>query len=158
MSNSLTFQKDGRYLLEGITYQVLEMLAQGGILAQNITERGAKKVVHQQKTLGRCWREGTLKFVLPGKANLREDDVTLKTTDGIALKTSYDFSVLQDLSQEIQDITRQRLELIKLILRLNPRERTKANVEEQISKYVDELIALRGRGKITVLLGNHIGK
>ncbi len=158
MPNSLTFQKDVRYLLEGVTYQVLETLAQGDILVQNITEQDRKKVVHQQEMLRRFWREGTFKFVLPGKANLREDGSTLKTTDGIALKTSYDFSVLNDLSQEIQDITRQRLELIKRILQLNPRERTKLNVEKEITNYVDELYELRGGGDISVLLGNHIGK
>ncbi len=158
MPKPFVFEPGVQFTLDEVGYQVLEMLAQGDILVQNITEQGAKKLVHQQETLRRCWREGTLKFVLPGKANLREDGSTLKTADGIALKTSYDFPALRDLPQEIQDITRQRLELIKRILQLNPRERTKQNVEEHITKYIDELIELRGRGEITVLLGNHIGK
>lgn len=64
MSNLLTIQKGVRYLLEGITYQVLETLAQGDILAQNITEQDAKKVVQQQEMLSRCWCEGSLKIVL----------------------------------------------------------------------------------------------
>lgn len=158
MPKPFVFEPGVQYILGEVGYQVLEMLAQGDILVQNITEQDGKKVVHHQKMLHRCWREGTFTFVLPGKANLREDGATLKTTDGIALKTSYDFSVLRDLPQEIQDTTRQRLELIKRILHLNPGERTKANVEDQITRYVDELLELRGRGDITVLLGNHIGK
>src|SRR5205823_1506297 len=40
MSKLLTIQKDFRYLLESITDQVLETLAQGDILAQTITEQG----------------------------------------------------------------------------------------------------------------------
>src|SRR5260370_9233541 len=158
MPKPFVFEPGVQYILGEVGYQVLEMLAQGDILVQNITQQDRKKVVHQQEMLRRSWREGTFKVVLPGKANLREDGATLKTTDGIALKTSYDFSVLQDLSQEIQDITRHRLELINRILQLNPRERAKENVEQQITKYVDELIELRGRDNIPVLLGNHIGK
>jgi len=158
MPKPFVFEPGVQYILGEVGYQVLEMLAQGDILVQNITQQDRKKVVHQQKMLRRSWREGTFKFVLPGKANLREDGATLKTTDGIALKTSYDFSVLQDLSQEIQDITRHRLELINRILQLNPCERAKENVEQQITKYVDELIELRGSDNIPVLLGNHIGK
>lgn len=147
-----------QYILAERGYQVLEMLAQGDVLVQNITEHDAKKDVHQQEMLRRSWREGTFKFVLPGKANLREDDATLKTPEGIALKTSYDFSVLRDLPQEIQDMTHQRLELVKRILHLHPLEHTKQKIEEEITKFVAELILSRGRDGTTVLLGNHIGK
>jgi hypothetical protein len=64
MSRLLTIQKDVRYLLEGITYQVLETLAQGDMLAQTIMEQSAKKVVHQSEMQCRCWREESLKIVL----------------------------------------------------------------------------------------------
>jgi transposase InsO family protein len=158
MPKPYVFEPGVQYTLKQVGYQILETLAQGDILVQNITEQDGKKVVHHQEMLRQCWREGTLKFVLPGKVNLREDGDTLKTTDGIALKTSYDFSVLSDLPQEIRVITRHRLDLVKRILHLSPRERTKAKVEDLISRYVNELIEQRGEHAITILLGNHIGK
>src|SRR6266536_3230743 len=141
-----------------VGYQVLEMLAQGEMLVQNITEQGGKKLVHRQDMLRCCLFEGTLRFVLPGKSNLRENVSTLRTADGRALKTSYDFSVLSDLPTKIQDITRQRFELVKRILSLRPDERTKDNVEVEITTFLDELIKAKGRDGIPDLLGNHIGK
>jgi len=141
-----------------VGYQVLEMLAQGEMLVQNITEQGGKKLVHRQDMLRCCLFEGTLRFVLPGKSNLRENVSTLRTADGRALKTSYDFSVLSDLPTKIQDITRQRFELVKRIFSLRPGERTKDNVEVEITTFLDELIKAKGRDGIPDLLGNHIGK
>src|SRR6266700_4176953 len=129
-----------------VGYQVLEMLAQGEML------------VHRLDMLRCCLFEGTLRFVLPGKSNLRENVSTLRTADGTALKTSYDFSVLSDLPTKIQDITRQRFELVKRIFSLRPGERTKDNVEVEITPFLAELIKAKGRDGIPDLLGNHIGK
>ena len=134
-----------------VGYEILDILKQGNILVKNIAGQEEKSEVHSLETLRQFLWAGKLKFGLPGKANLREEA-------GVPLQTSYDFSVITDLPEEVQTIVFNRFGLIEPLLQLPSRERTDDFITQRTQELLDTLLEARKRGAITVLFGEHIGK
>ena len=133
MPKPFIFKPGVRYTLEQdgekpVGYEVLEVLEQGGILVRNIKDPIKMKEVHHTKALRTSLWDGTLKFGLPGKANLKQEAE-------VPLKTSYEFAALNDLPEVIQKITEQRFLLIEPLLHLAPRERTEDFVNTRINTF-----------------------
>lgn len=125
MSQPVTFEPGTRYVLHGKSYEVIQLLDDGMLVAKDLTTNA--HISHQLTQLWHHWQAQTLEFARQG-ANLR-------TTTETDLPTTYSFANLADLPPRLQDITWHRYQLIRPLLHLPSRARTHQVVEHRIQEY-----------------------
>ena len=154
MAKPVTLGPGVQYVLTGVAYEILDVLNDGNILVQTLMPP-QQKSIHPAKVLRQYWRAGTLRFALPGEANVRNEKA-------LPFKIAYEFADLHGLPRSLALETWHRYRLIHPLLKLTARERTEEVLQERIETYKQELLAelreMVGRGEPIVLLGQHIGK
>jgi putative transposase len=129
MSQPVTFEPGVHYVLLGESYQVIQVLNDGMLVAKNLATNA--HISHQITQLWHHWQAQTLEFTLQG-ANLRPSSET-------HLPTAYAFANLADLPPRLQDITWHRYQLIRPLIALSSRARTQQVVEHRIQEYLSSL-------------------
>jgi hypothetical protein len=129
MSQPVTFEPGVHYVLLGESYQVIQVLNDGMLVAKNLATNAL--ISHQITQLWHHWQAQTLEFTLQG-ANLRPSAET-------HLPTAYAFANLADLPPRLQDITWHRYQLIRPLIALSSRARTQQVVEHRIQEYLSSL-------------------
>jgi putative transposase len=129
MSQPVTFEPGICYVLLGESYQVIQVLNDGMLVAKNLATN--THISHQISQLWHHWQAQTLEFARQG-ANLRPSTETL-------LQTSFTFTDLADLPPRLQDITWHRYQLIRPLMALPSRTRTQQVVEHRIQEYLSSL-------------------
>jgi hypothetical protein len=92
MSQPVTFEPGIHYVLQGVGYQVTQLLNDGTLVARNLATNA--HISHRLDLLWQHWQDNTLQFARSGP-NLRE-------IAGTTLKTTYSFAdlVVSDLPSE----------------------------------------------------------
>jgi putative transposase len=129
MSKPVTFEPGIQYVCQGTAYQVIQLLHDGTLVARNLTTHTQTAV--RLDFLWQQWQENTLEFAREGPNLQDRADTPLKTTST--------FADLADLPPQLQEITWNRYQLIRPLLLLSPRQRTKQVVEERIRTYLFSL-------------------
>ena len=129
MTQPVTFEPNVRYVLHGVGYQVLQMLDDGTQLVCNLATNAL--TTHRLTELWQAWQDNTLEFAREGP-NLQQRVET-------SLKTASTLADLTDLPMHLQDIAWHRYQLIRPLLHLSSRQRTKHVVEERIRAYFSSL-------------------
>jgi transposase InsO family protein len=148
MPQPVTFEPGVCYVLQEESYQVIQLLDDGMLVARHLTTN--THITHRLTELWQHWQEHTLEFAREG-ANLRENTGTL-------LKTTYAFADLADLPPNLQEITWHRYQLIRPLLHLSPHQRSRQRVKEQIQTYLSLLEKERAQGKHPFLFGLRVGR
>lgn len=129
MSQPVTFEPGVHYVLQREGYQVIQVLGDGTLVARHLATN--THICHRLDQLLQHWQENTLEFARSGP-NLREIAIP-------SLKTTYTFADLADLPGHLQEITWHRYQLIRPLVGLSSRQRTKQVVEERIRTYLSFL-------------------
>lgn len=146
MSQPVTFEPGVHYVLQGEGYQVIQVLGDRTLVARHLATN--THISHHLDQLLQHWQENTLEFGRSGP-NLRE-------IAGTTLKTTYTFADLADLPPKLQDITWHRYQLIRPLVDLPSRQRTKQVVEERIRTYLSFLEKEKTQGEPTFPFGRAI--
>jgi putative transposase len=148
MSQPVTFEPGTQYVLQGVGYQITQVLHDGTLVAHNLATN--TYVSHRLDQLWQHWQDNTLQFERSGP--------NLQDIAGTTLKTTYTFADLVDLPAHLQEITWHRYQLIRPLVDLPSRQRTKQVVEERIRTYLATLERERAQGKHTFLFGQSVGQ
>jgi hypothetical protein len=148
MSRPVTFEPGIEYVLQGVGYQVTQVLNDGTLVARNLATN--THVSQRLDLLWQYWLDNILQFACEGP-NLRD-------IAGTILKTTYTFADLADLPSHLQEITWHRYQLIRPLVHLPSRQRTKQVVEERIRTYLSSLEKEKARGEHGYLFGLHVGR
>ena len=146
MSQPVTFEPGVHYVLQGEGYQVIQVLGDGTLVARHLATN--THISHRLDQLLQHWQENILEFARLGP-NLRE-------IAGTTLKTTYTFADLADLPRQLQEITWHRYQLIRPLVHLSSRQRTKQVVEERIRAYLSFLEKEKTQGKPTFPFGRAV--
>src|SRR6266516_452564 len=139
MPQPFAFESGVEYILDGIGYRLLRVLSEGQVLVKNLMT--TTETVHKANELRKMWSEGRLEFALQGR-NLRGED-------GQTIKTSYEFTDLGFLKENLRQETWDKYKLILPLLDLHPRERREETIRECIEAYVVKQIQLIVSGERT---------
>lgn len=148
MSRPVTFEPGIQYVLQGVGYQVTQVLNDGTLVARS---RATNAHVSQRLDhLLQYWLDNILQFERSGP--------NLQDIAGTTLKTTYTFADLADLPPKLQEITWHRYQLIRPLVHLPSSQRTKSVVEERIQTYLSSLERERAQGEHIYLFGLHVGR
>jgi putative transposase len=128
MAQPFTFEPGVRYVLLGNTYQVILILNDGMLVAENLATHA--HISQRISELWHHWHAQALEFVLQAD-HLPPPETTLQTSSA--------FPSLDALPPRIQDITWHRYQLIRPLIHLPSRARTKQVVEQRIQEYLSLL-------------------
>ena len=148
MSQPVAFEPGVHYVLQREGYQVVQVLHDGTLVARHLATN--TYISHRLDQLLQHWQENTLEFARSGP-NLRE-------ITGTTLKTTYTFADLADLPDHLQEITWHRYQLIRPLVYLSSRQRTKQVVEERIRTYLSFLEKEKTQGEPTFPFGRAIAR
>jgi putative transposase len=126
MPKGFTFEVGEQYLTEGTPYQIIELLSKGQLVVRNLLT--AQLTTAQVNELRQEWKMGNLRFGLDGP-NLRENKE-------LPIKTSYEFTDLSFLPEELREETWGRYSLIKPLLQ--EESRTRQVVENRVKEFLAE--------------------
>jgi putative transposase len=129
MSQPVTFEPGIRYVLLGESYQVIQVLNDGMLVAKNLATN--THISHQISQLWHYWQAQTLEFSQHGTHLLPSTETLLSTPSTIAN--------LADLPPRLQEITWHRYQLIRPLMTLPSRARTQQVVERRIQEYRSSL-------------------
>ncbi len=128
MPKPFAFEPGVEYMLGGVGYLVLRVLSEDQILVKNLMTKG--EIAQKASELRKRWQEDLLEFGLQGR-NLREEE-------GQAVKTSYEFTDIAFLGEDLRYETWDRYQLILPLLDLPPEIRKEGTIRARIESYVAE--------------------